>query len=58
MRKYLTAPVALALLAFSLSGCVWYHRGYDHGPGYGGPGPGYNHPGGPAPGGYYNHPGY
>jgi hypothetical protein len=43
-KKFFAAPLALALLAFSLSGCVWWypHHGYhDHG--------GYDH------GGYYGH---
>jgi hypothetical protein len=46
MKNYFTAPLALALLAFSLAGCVyfphhgWYgHRGYGHG------GNGYGHDG-------------
>ena len=41
MKKYIFAPAALALIAFSLSGCVWWHHGYhDHDHGY------YGHGGG------------
>jgi hypothetical protein len=55
MKKFVSAPLAFALLAISLSGCVWWHHGYyDHG-GYdhGGYGHGgYDHGG---PGGGYGH---
>ena len=53
MKNLLIAPLALALLAFSLSGCVWgpgwYH--HDHGGYYAHGGGGYYDHGG----GYYNH---
>jgi hypothetical protein len=51
MKNLITAPLALALLAFSLSGCVWYpdHGWHDHGGYYGHGGYGYDH------GGYYGH---
>ena len=51
-KNFFAAPLALALLAFSLSGCVWYypHHGYhDHGGYYAHGGGGYDH------GGYYGH---
>ncbi|HEY1858506.1 hypothetical protein [Acidocella sp.] len=55
MKKYVSAPLAFALLAISLSGCVWWHHGYhDHGGDYGHGG--YGH-GGPGQG-DYGHGGY
>jgi hypothetical protein len=48
MKKYFAAPAAFVLLALSLSGCVWYHRGWHDGGGGGG---GYGHSGGS--GGYH-----
>jgi hypothetical protein len=36
MKNLIAAPLALALLAFSLSGCVWYpYHGWHHGGYYG-----------------------
>jgi hypothetical protein len=34
MKNLIAAPLALALLAFSLSGCVWYPYGWHHHGGY------------------------
>jgi hypothetical protein len=57
MKNIITVPLALLLVALTLSGCFYGPRhgfyggggygGYQHGPGPGGPGPGpggYNHP--------------
>ena len=45
MKKLIVAPLAFALLAFSLSGCVWYpnHGWYHHGGYYHGYHGGYYH---------------
>jgi hypothetical protein len=57
MKKYFAAPAAFVLLALSLSGCVWYHRGWNGGNNHGPGGSGYQS-GGSGHGGYNNRPGY